>query len=200
MFKPKLILLIAASLILISGFKITKGIQTENNQVLQSTSLQETEIELVSIAEAALKTDNDILVNGNIAAALNRHPQSAKAKAALNTRFEKTLELRDFLAARKIGFTDFQTKLEVKNIQINRETATLKATEKTVRNYDLSIMASDAPQTTESHIDHLFTFVLRNGEWELSSDKLLNVPGLRSQPDLKSVPVDPSVTPAAPQV
>ncbi|MBE9197690.1 MULTISPECIES: hypothetical protein [unclassified Nodularia (in: cyanobacteria)] len=198
MFKLKFILLITASLILISGFTITQVIQAENHNLLRSASLKETETELVSIAEAALKTDNDILVNGNIPAALNRHPRSARATVALKTRFEKTLERRNFLAARKIGFSGFQTKLEVKNIQINGDTATLEAIEKTVRNYDLAVMAPDAPQTTESHIDHLFTFVLRNGEWELLSDQLLNLPGPPSKPDAQSVPVDPSVTPADP--
>ncbi|MEH1950776.1 MAG: hypothetical protein V7K77_28030 [Nostoc sp.] len=44
----------------------------------------------------------------------------------------------------------------------------------------------------------LFSFVLRNGQWELSSDQLLNVPSPPTKADEKSVPVDPSVTPADP--
>ncbi|MBH8555701.1 hypothetical protein I8751_25820 [Nostocaceae cyanobacterium CENA357] len=59
-------------------------------------------------------------------------------------------------------------------------------------------MPLDTPNTTEYYTDHLFTFVLRNGQWELSSDQLLNVPSPPTKPDKKSVPVDPSITPADP--
>lgn len=197
MFKPKVILLIA-SLFLISGITATKVVQAQNNQnnVQTSASRKEIETELISIAEAALKTENDILVNGNIENALSRNLQALKAREAFIKRFETILERRKFLTARKIGFRGFQTQLEVKKVQINEDTATLEATEKTVRNYDLSIMPPDTPKTTASYTDHLFTFVLRNGQWDLSSDQLLNVPSPPTKPDEKSVPVDPSVTPA----
>ena len=200
MFKSKLILL-TGSLVLISGLTVTKVVQAQNNQnnhAQTSASHNETETELISIALSAIQTENDILVNGNIIAALNRNPRSSRAKVALQRRFEKTLERRKFLADRQIGFKGFQTKLEIKNIQINGDTATLEAKEKTIGDYDLSVMPPDAPKTTESHTDHLFSFVLRNGQWELSSDQLLNVPSSPTKPDEKSVPVDPSVTPADP--
>jgi hypothetical protein len=189
-----------SSLFLISGLTVTKVVQAQqNNQNNHTqTSASFTETELIGIAEAAIQTENDILVNGNIIGALNRNPRSSRAKVALQRRFEKTLERRKFLANRKIGFKGFQTKLDIKNIQINGDTATLEAKEKTIRDYDLSVMPPDAPKTTESHTDHLFSFVLRNGQWELSSDQLLNVPSPPIKPDEKSVPVDPSVTPADP--
>ncbi|BAZ52416.1 hypothetical protein NIES4103_50770 [Nostoc sp. NIES-4103] len=199
MFKPKVVLL-TASLFLISGITVTKVVQAQNNQnnLQTSTSRKKTETELISIAETALKTENDILVNGNIENALSRNPLALRAREAFKKRFETILERRKFLTARKIGFRGFQTQLEVKKIQIDGDMATLEATEKTVRNYDLSIMPPDTPNTTASYTDHLFTFVLRNGQWDLSSNQLLNVPSPPTKPDEKSVPVDPSVTPADP--
>ncbi len=200
MLKSKVILL-TASLFLIGLITLAKLVQAQNNQnnnVQTSASRKDTETELISIAEAALKTENDILINGNIETALSRNPRALRARETLIRRFERILERRKFLTAHKIGFRGFHTKLEIKKIQINGDTATLEATEKTVRNYDLSIMPHDTPKTTASYTDHLFTFGLRNGQWELSSDQLLNLPSPPTKPDKKSVPVDPSITPADP--
>ncbi|MBH8555702.1 hypothetical protein I8751_25825 [Nostocaceae cyanobacterium CENA357] len=116
--KPKVILL-TASLLLTSVIIVTKIVQAQNNQnnnVQTLASRKKTETELISIAEATLKVENDILVNGNIETALSRNPRALRVREALIKHFERILERRKFLTARKIGFRGFQTMLEVENI------------------------------------------------------------------------------------
>lgn len=69
MFKQQIILL-AANLLLVSGLALPKVAQAQKvvqaqNSAQTPAPFNDTEAELVSIAEAALKAENDILVNGN---------------------------------------------------------------------------------------------------------------------------------------
>lgn len=133
--KQKIITL-AASLLLLSGLPATRVVQAQNAQnnnaeIPAPLNNNDPKAELVGIAEAALKVENDILVNGNQIAALKRNPRATAAQTALESRFKKALNRRAFLAAREIAYTSSQTNLKVKNIQINGDTATLEAIEDT---------------------------------------------------------------------
>ncbi|HEY9656080.1 MAG TPA: hypothetical protein V6C50_11370, partial [Crinalium sp.] len=156
--------------------------------------------QLVHIAEAALRAENDVLVNGNVTEALNRNPAATKAKSVLQNRLQKAQERQLLLAARKDGYINFQTKLTVKKIAISDNQAILEATEQTVLSYDLSNDPPDAPKTTESHTEHRFTFVLHNGEWHLIADNT-NSPDSQSGSANKAIPplpINPSITPSDP--
>ena len=131
MFKQQIILL-AVNLFLVSGLALPKVAQAQKvvqaqNSAQTPAPFNDTEAELVSIAEAALKAENDILVNGNQIAALKRNPRATAAQAALESRYKKALNRRALLAVSKIAYTSFQTNLKVKNVQINGDTATLEA-------------------------------------------------------------------------
>lgn len=145
MLKQKVITL-AASLLLLSGLTATKVVQAQNAQdnnaqIPAPLNNNDTKAELVGIAEAALKAENDILVNGDQIAALKRNPRATAAQAALESRSKKALNRRALLAVSKIAYTSFQTNLKVKNVQINRNTATLEAIEDT----SLTTATNDQP-------------------------------------------------------
>lgn len=169
------IILVGASLLLVTGLTVAKLIQaqnTQNNSVETLAPSNETEAELISIAEAALRAENDILVNGDEMAALKRNPQALKAQAAFQKRFRKARERRTAMATQKLAYTGFQMKLRVNKIQVNESTANLEATEGA-----FTPMFIDGKPTEHNYSysqKHLFTFVLENGQWLLSSDKRLN--------------------------
>lgn len=171
MFQQKIILL-GASLFLVAGLTVAKLVQVQNNSVLALAPRSEAEAEFISIAEAALRAENDILVNGDEIAALKRNPRALKAQTAFQKRFIKARERRAAIDAQKIAYTNFQMKLRVNKIQVNRSTATLEAIE------SASLAMSIDGKLTEHNYsysqEHLFTFVLENGQWLLSSDKRLN--------------------------
>lgn len=194
----KLKLTFLTAMLLFFGGSIV--IRAQSPSELTSTPPKDIEAHLVHIAEAALRTENDVLVNGNVTDALNRNPAATKAKSVLQNRLQKAQERRLLLAARQDGYINFQTRLTVKRIAISDNQAILEATEQTVLGYDLSNDPPDAPKTTESHTEHRFAFALYNGEWHLISDHT-NSPGSQSGSANKAIPplpIDPSVTPADP--
>lgn len=168
------IILVGASLLLVTGLTVAKLIQAQNtqNNVETLAPRNETEAELISIAEAALNAENDILVNGDEIGALKRNPRASKAQAAFQKRFRKARERQTAMATRKLAYTGFQMKLRVNKIQVNGSTATLEATEGA-----FTPMFIDGKPTEHDYSysqKHLFTFVLENGQWLLSSDKRLD--------------------------
>ena len=169
------IILVEASLLIVTGLTVAKLIQaqnTQNNNVEILAPCNETEAELISIAEAALSTEKDILVNGDEIAALKRNPQALKAQVAFQKRFYRARNVRAAMAAQKLAYTGFQMQLRVNKIQVNGSTATLEATEGA-----FTPMSIDGKPTEHDYSysqKHLFTFVLENGQWLLSSDKRLD--------------------------
>lgn len=111
MFKQQTILLIA-NLLLVSELALPEVVQAQNNAQTPAPP-NDTEAELISIAESALKAENDILVNGNEIAALKRNPRASKAQAAFQKRFNKARNVRAAMAAQKLAYTNFQIKLRV---------------------------------------------------------------------------------------
>ena len=145
---------------------------TQNNSVETLAPRNVTEAQLISIAEAALRAENDILVNGDEIAALKRNPRALKAQTAFQKRFKKASSRPTAMAAQKIAYTNFQMKFRVNKIQVNRSTATLEA----IEGASLAMFV-DSKLTEHNYSysqQHLFTFVLENGQWLLFSDKRLN--------------------------
>lgn len=169
------VILVGASLLLVTGLTVAKLIQaqnTQNNSVETLAPRNQTEAQLISIAEAALRAENDILVNGDQIAALKRNPRALKAQTAFQKRFKKARSRRTAMAAQKIAYKNFQMKFRVNKIQVNRSTATLEA----IEGASLAMFV-DSKLTEHNYSysqQHLFTFVLENGQWLLSSDKRLN--------------------------
>lgn len=158
------IILVGASLLLVTGLTVAmiQAQNTQNNSVETLTPRNETEAELISIAEAALKAENDILVNGDEIAALKRNPRASKAQAAFQKRFRKARERRAAMATQKLAYTGFQMKLRVNKIQVNGSIATLEATEGA-----FTPMFIDGKSTEHKYSysqKYLFTFVLENGQ------------------------------------
>lgn len=108
------------------------------------------------------------------------------------------------MAAQKLAYTNFQIKLRVDKTQVNGSTATLEATE------GASLPMSIDGKATEHNYSysqkHLFTFVLENNQWILSSDKRLDnneeaatEPPERLNPDAPPpTPVPPNAVPTVP--
>lgn len=168
------VILVGASLLLVTGLTVAKLIaqNTQNNSVETLAPRNVTEAQLISIAEAALRAENDILVNGDEIAALKRNPQALKAQTAFQKRFKKASSRRTAMAAQKIAYTNFQMKFRVNKIQVNRSTATLEAIEGA--SLAMSIDSNLIEHNYSYSQQHFFTFVLENGQWLLSSDKRLN--------------------------
>ena len=168
------------------------------------------EEQLVSVAEASLRLEHDIIVNGNPEAARRRNPNAVRARAAnIQRRLDRGRGLHSFLRGRKVGFRDFQTKLEVIDFRVSGDEAVLDAVEYTSLFYDLSMMAEGSPEQSEEIVEHRFTFNLQADEWELVSDEVVNGPGstqgsaeevitpLQETPDV--APSDPLAPPTSVQ-
>lgn len=162
---------------------------------------EEVKQELVSIALASLQAESDTLVSGDPDAAIRKNPKARKALKQLAQRLSKQKEKKEFLGTKKIKFKGSKTALDIKSFQLSGQSAVLEATERTSRDYDLSVMAPGSPEKTEEYVDHKFTFTQSNNEWELTSDEALNTPSAPRNPrgeEILSIPVDPNVTPADP--
>lgn len=191
---------LGTSLLLIGA--VTASTVTAQNNPKKTPVPRDIETELVSVAEAALRAEYDVQVNGDEEGAKRRNPKVARIRdAKFQRRLEKAKEIKGFLKGRKVGFKNFQTNLEIKNIKVEWNTAILAVVEDTARYYDLSIMAADSPEKSQELIDHRFTFNLQGNQWELVSDEILNAPGsIQGTPKEKvpNLPVDPSIIPSDP--
>ncbi len=163
---------------------------------------QKIESELLSIAEASLKAERDVQVDGDGDGAKRRNPRVSKIRdAKFQQRLAKAKERKDFLRSRKIGFTRHQTKLDLKSIKIEGTVATLRAVEDSTRFYDLSIMDAGSPEKTQELKEYLFTFNLKDSQWELVSSEVVNEPGTSQGSATEKIPsltIDSTVIPSDP--
>jgi hypothetical protein len=136
----------------------------------------DTETELINVAEATLKAENDTLVTGDSVLALKRNPKAKKLKKARKEKFEKRLEKakvrRSAMAKASQAYTSQQTKLDVSSIQVNGDTATLIATETAI--LPLSVNSKPSEDAYSYSQEHRFIFEKENLEWVISSDERLN--------------------------
>jgi Putative amidase domain len=103
--------------------------------------------------------------------------------------------------SRKVGFTRHQTKLDIKSIKIEGTVATLRAVEDSTRFYDLSIMDAGSPEKTQELKEYLFTFNLKDNQWELVSSEIVNEPGAVQGSATEKIPsltIDSTAIPSDP--
>jgi hypothetical protein len=133
--------------------------------------------ELIDIAKDSLIAKNQLLVNGYSDKNLENHPLASSYQATFSSDSKEILKRRDSLIANNQDYSNFQTELTVKEKQISETEALIKASEHTVLRLHKADTNPLAPKTSEYVHEHLFTFVYtEDGQWELASDELLNMP------------------------
>jgi Putative amidase domain len=126
------------------------------------------------IAEAALIANNQLRVNGQVDPRLLKGRAGSSARAVIEGSIPEIVSTRDNMISNSLAYTGFQTKLTVKSLKVSGTAATLEGTEHTVLNLSLADVDPLAPKATEYDQDHIFTFTLRNRQWVLVSDRLIN--------------------------
>ena len=168
MFNLKNILL-GVGLLSLSGLTMIEVVQA------QTGTENATATQLIAIAQAATVAQNEVEVTGDVETALKKTPLAPLYQIAIQKYITRKKDSHAFLVSRGEGYTDVNTKLQVKNIQINGNIATLEATERT--EYSLSKPEMVRANKKYSYVLlHRFTFVLQNSQWVLSSDKPLDGP------------------------
>ena len=174
--------LFGVSLVLLSGLTMTEVVQAQSG-VDDTTAAQ-----LTAIAQAATVAQNEVEVTGDVETALKRTSLAPLYQTAIQKYITRHKNVHAFLASRGEGYTDVNTKLQVKNIQINGNTATLEAIERTEYTYADQEMVR-ANKKYSYALPHRFTFVLQNGQWIMTSDKPLQGPD--ADPDPQNPPPAP---------
>jgi hypothetical protein len=159
------------------------------------------EAELISLAEEALRAENDTLITGDSISALKRNPKSQRLQKSAKSKFEKRLDKaknrRSIMAKASQAYTSHQTKLDVNSIKVEADTATLNATE--IGILPMSVNGKPTEDAYSYAQQHRFTFQKENSERVLSSDERVNsnedaaVDGSSS-----NSPQDPSLPPPLP--
>jgi Putative amidase domain len=163
---------------------------------------QKVESELLSIAEASLKAERDVQVDGDGDGARRRNPKISRIRdAKFQQRLTRAKDRKNFLRSKRIGFKGHQTRLDIKSVTIENTVATLRAVENSTRFYDLSIMDAGSPEKTQELKEYIFTFNLKDNQWELISSETANdigsVQGTAGE-KIPSLPIDSTVMPSDP--
>jgi hypothetical protein len=133
--------------------------------------------ELTDIAKNSLVSKNKLLIDGYSDVDLEHHPFAPSYRKAVRSDSEEILSRRESLIANGVDYSDFQTELTIKQTKAYKTKTVLKATERTVLRLHKADTDPLAPKTTEYVREHVFTFVYdKDGQWKLSSDKLINMP------------------------
>jgi hypothetical protein len=127
---------------------------------------------LTDIAREAIEARNNVLIRGNVEAAVKKSKSARLYEGAMQERLADALARHDALASENSAYTGFRTILSQQQFQAGRGRATLYVREYTV----LKLNSSGGPPTSEYVDEHRFTFALQEGEWRLVSDVLLNLP------------------------
>lgn len=177
--------LLTISLVLLSGGATAEKVQS------QTAVDAVTSKELTAIAEAAVTSETEVKVTGDVDAALKKTPLALQYQAAVQNKLTKNKDVRAFLVNRGEGYTGVNTKLQVQNVQVNGNTATVDATEHTEYGLRDPEMIKENKKY-EYNLPHRFTFTLQNGQWMLASDKVLQGPD--AEPDHNNPPPAPQGT------
>lgn len=125
--------------------------------------------QLLGIAEEAITTQYQILVNGDIEGSLKNKKLAHLYREGMSDKFSFQAFRRNKLKETKQDYKDFNIRLEVKVTSKENNKILLKATEYVV----LKLNVPDGPDTTEYKQDHLFEFSYQGQEWELVKDSIL---------------------------
>ena len=143
--------------------------RSEDNDVLTDT--------LADMAKSFIESKNQLLVTGYSNITPEQHPLSPSFKKLVQSDSGKILNQRESLISDGQEYSDFHTKLTVREKKVSKTKVVLRADEHTVLNLNKSSVDLSAPKTTEYVNEHILTFVKgKDGEWELSSDELVNAP------------------------
>ncbi len=183
MFKLKQNLL-GISLVLLSGSTMTQVVQS------QTSTDAVTATQLTAIAQAATTAQNEVVVTGDVETALKKTPLAPLYQTAIQKYLTRNKNSYAFLAARGEGFTNVSTKFQVQNVQVNGNTATLEAIERTEYIFAKPEMVR-ANKKYSYALPHRFTFEQQNGQWVMTSDKPLQGPDAEFDPKTNPPPAPP---------
>lgn len=175
---------LGVGLVLLSGLTMTEVVQA------QTGTDDATATQLTAIAQAATVAQNEVKVTGNVETALKRTSLAPLYQTAIQKYITRNKNVQASLVSQGEGYTDVSTKLQVKNIQVNGNTATLEAIERTEYTYAAQELVR-ANKKYSYALPHRFTFVLQNGQWVMSSDKPLNGPDAEFDPQTNPPPAPP---------
>jgi hypothetical protein len=142
--------------------------------LLAATTVANAQSAPAEIAGAALVARNQLLVSGQVDTKLLKGRAGQAARSVVEGSIPEVVGTRDNMIASSIAYTGFRTSLTVKTLKVFGATATLEGTEHTVLDLSLADVDPLAPKVTEFDQDHVFTFALRNKQWVLVSDRLVN--------------------------
>lgn len=142
--------------------------------LLATTAVTYAQSSPAEIAAAALMARNQLLVSGRVDPKLLKGRAGQAARSVVEGSLPEVVGTRDNMIANSIAYTGFRTSLTVKSLKVSGATATLEGTEHTVLDLSLADFDPLAPKVTEYDQDHVFTFALRNRQWVLVSDRLVN--------------------------
>ncbi|MDQ3817164.1 MAG: amidase domain-containing protein [Acidobacteriota bacterium] len=115
-------------------------------------------------------------VRGAADPALIKTRLGESAQAMVRESAPKLAAERRMMAMHGQTYTDFQTDLKVVDLQMVGKTAKLTAIENTKLRLFVAEEVHNAPEATEYVRNHVFTFVNRNGQWDMVADELLDEP------------------------
>jgi hypothetical protein len=157
------------------GFLFDQGnTQPEKNKEKKQTTAVESE--LVSIAEDNLKSEYDSLVSGDSDEPLTKNPKAKKVNQKTGEKHGKRrlkAKLRhNALKSQKIFYTSYTLNMDVKDLQISSNSATLKVDANV--HFPISIDGKQIDQEYATVDKYIFTYELQNNQWILTDSKKLD--------------------------
>lgn len=124
---------------------------------------------LTEIARSALEAQNDLVVRGDVQAALRDSRHASAFRDAMRVKLERAHGKRLHLARNNVAFRAARTQLVSGAARVSGDTAILEASEVTQFDY-----ASDSVQAGQ-RLSHRFIFVRSGGDWRMVSDSILDI-------------------------
>lgn len=128
---------------------------------------------LTALARAAVETQNDILVSGDVQGALAKRANAAAFRGGIERHLPTITNRRNAMARSRVSYRSHQTTLRVENTQVEGDRATQRATERVV--LALSPVPG-GPTQTEYEQSRVFRYQRQGGEWTLVADEILPPP------------------------
>jgi hypothetical protein len=132
--------------------------------------------QLLALAKALIAAQHELRVRGIAEKERIVKGLALGTRELLNQRISEIVSEQKSMRANHQTYTDFAFELTPLDLEVNGRTAKLTAVERT--KLRLSVAGDSlAPDATEFVQDHEFTFVQREGIWDIVSDRLINEPG-----------------------
>jgi hypothetical protein len=127
------------------------------------------EVHLTALARAAVETQNDILVSGDVQGSLGKRANAAAFRGGIERHLPTITNRRNALARARVSYRSHQTTLRVTNTRVEGNRATQTAVERVV----LALPPiPGAPAETVYEQPHIFRYEKEGGEWTLVADEL----------------------------